>query len=280
MLGHRLFETVAPLHEARVTLRQGLDSYRRHGIFTEANAYAGIDVRRFESVMEVVSDFRPQAVVNGVGIVKQRALARDAIPSLEVNALFPHRLAVLCRAVSARLIHLSTDCVFSGRRGGYREGDSTDAEDLYGRTKHLGEVGQTGSLTLRSSIIGLELDRKTSLVEWFLAQERPIRGYRRAIYSGLTTAEMSRLIERLLREHPDLSGVWHVASAPISKYDLLTILAGKLESRGPIEPDETLACDRSLDGSAFAHATGYAAPGWDAMLAELAGEISRKRGSR
>lgn len=276
MLGHRLLETVGPLHDTRVTLRQGLDAYRRFGLFTEANAYSGVDIRRFESVIEVVSDFRPEAVVNAVGIVKQRVLAKDALPSLEVNSLFPHRLAVLCRAASARLIHLSTDCVFSGRRGGYREDDPADAEDLYGRAKHLGEVGETGCLTLRSSIIGLELGRKTSLIEWFLAQAPPIRGYRRAIYSGLTTAEMSRLIERMLREQPDLSGVWHVASAPISKYDLLTALASRLGDRGPVEPDETFACDRSLDGSAFARATGYVAPAWDAMLAELAEEIARR----
>lgn len=280
MLGHALLATLAPRHEVRATLRQGLEAYRHHGLFSEANAFPGVDVRRFDSVVEVMSEFRPQVVINAVGIVKQRALAKEALPSIEINALLPHRLSLLCRAASARLVHFSTDCVFSGRKGRYRETDPSDGEDLYGRTKYLGEVHEAGCLTLRSSIIGLELSRKTSLVEWFLAQPGPVRGYRRAIYTGLTTTEMSRLVERVLTEHPDLSGVWHVASAPISKYDLLRTFAERLGAPRQIEADEEFACDRSLDGSAFARAAGYAVPSWDAMLEELAKQVRTRKDER
>jgi dTDP-4-dehydrorhamnose reductase len=220
-------------------------------------------------------------VVNAVGIVKQRGAAKEAIPSLEINSLLPHRLAILCKAVGARLVHVSTDCVFSGRRGSYTEEDIADAEDLYGRTKLLGEVSEPGSITLRISIIGLELARKTGLIEWFLAQKGDIRGFTRAIYTGLTTAEMSRVIERVLVEHPDLSGVWQVASEPINKYELLVRFAEVLGRNDiSIVPDEAVKIDRSLIPVEFENATGYSVPGWNEMLEELGAEVRQRQGEK
>jgi dTDP-4-dehydrorhamnose reductase len=279
MLGHRLLLHLRDRHEVRVTLRRDLAAYEGYGLFTAENAYAGVEARDMEHIIEVFADFRPEAVVNAVGIVKQRPEAKAVVPSLEINALLPHRLAVLCRAAGARLIHMSTDCVFSGRRGGYTERDIPDAEDLYGRTKLLGEVDESGYVTLRSSIIGLELSRGGGLIEWFLAQRGEIKGFTRAIYSGLTTAEMSRVIERVLVEHPGLSGVWQVASEPISKHELLVRFAellGREDLR--ITPDDSVEIDRSLSGLAFQKATGYHAPGWDEMLAELAEEARGRVG--
>jgi dTDP-4-dehydrorhamnose reductase len=278
MLGHRLFLHLRARHETRVTLRRERAAYERYGLFGPAEAYAEVDARDRDRMVEVMADFRPEAVVNAVGIVKQRELAREVIPSLEINALFPHRLAALCRMADARLVHVSTDCVFSGRRGNYTEDDFPDAGDLYGRTKFLGEVGDPNCVTLRTSIVGLELSRKSGLIEWFLAQRGEIRGFTHAIYSGLTTAEMSRVIERVLVRHPDLSGVWQVTSEPVSKYDLLVLLAkflGRTDIR--ITPDDSVRIDRSLSSIAFEKATGYVAPGWDEMLKELAGEVRRLR---
>ena len=278
MLGHRLFLHLRGRHETRVTLRRELAAYDRYGLFGPAEAYAEVDARDRDRLVEVMADFHPEAVVNAVGIVKQREMAEEAIPSLEINALLPHRLASLCRLAGARLVHVSTDCVFSGRRGTYTEDDFPDAEDLYGRTKFLGEVGGPNCVTLRTSIIGLELSRKSGLIEWFLAQRGEIRGFTRAVYSGLTTAEMSRVIERVLVQHPDLSGVWQVASEPVSKYDLLLRLAeflGRTDVR--ITPDDSVRIDRSLSAAAFERATGYVAPGWDEMLKELGDEVRRMR---
>ena len=273
MLGHRLLRHFEPCHDARVTLRQDLGAYAAYGLFHAGNSYAGIDVRATDRLIEVLSEFRPQAVINAVGIVKQRATAKESIPSLEINALLPHRLALACRMLGARLVHLSTDCVFAGTRGGYTEDDVADATDLYGISKY------EGCVTLRTSIIGLELARKASLIEWYLAQRGTIRGFDRALYTGFTTTEMARIIERVLTQWVDLSGVWQVASAPISKYVLLTELTAKLGRRElAIERDERFVCDRRLDGSRFNARTGYAPPSWDAMLDELAQEI-RERGN-
>ena len=203
----------------------------------------------------------------------KRGLAR----TFQINSLFPHKLLALCASRGARLIHLSTDCVFSGKTGGYREADTPDPVDLYGHTKLLGELQDPPGLTLRTSIIGLELSRRTGLIEWFLAQRGRIRGFRRAVYTGFTTREMGRIVLRLVEQHDDLHGVWHVASAPINKYTLLVELARKLRrSDVEIAPDDTFACDRSLCADRFRAATGYAPPSWDAMLTELADEVRRR----
>lgn len=281
MFGHRLLVHLQDHHETKVTLRRELPAYEQYGLFTPENSYAGVEMKDTERLLKVVGDFQPEAVVNAVGIVKQRGAAKEAIPSLEINSLLPHRLAVLCKAVGARLVHVSTDCVFSGRRGNYTEEDIADAEDLYGRTKLLGEVSEPGSITLRTSIIGLELARKGSLIEWFLAQKGEIRGFTRAIYTGLTTAEMSRVIERVLVEHPHLSGVWQVASEPINKYDLLVRFAEVLGRDDiTIVPDDAVKIDRSLIPIEFEKATGYSAPGWNEMLEELGAEVRQRQGER
>jgi dTDP-4-dehydrorhamnose reductase len=282
MLGHRLLAHLQKNHETKVTLHRDLAAYEPYGLFTRDNSYAGVEAQDADRMLEVVADFRPEAVVNTVGIVKQRGAAKEAIPSLEINALLPHRLALLCKAVGVRLVHVSTDCVFSGRKkGGYTEEDVPDPLDLYGRTKLLGEVSEPGCITLRTSIIGLELSRRTGLIEWFLSQRGEIRGFTKAIYTGLTTAEMSRVMERVLVEHQALSGVWQVASEPINKHDLLVRFSEVLgRDDVSIVPDDSVRIDRSLSAVAFEEATGYHAPGWNEMLEELGAEVRQRQGEK
>lgn len=270
MLGHQLFSYLMPRHEIRCTLRQDLSSYRRFGMFNESNSYGGIDVRSLERLIEVLADFRPEAIINCIGIVKQRPSANESIPSLEINSLLPHRLAVLCRGIGARLVHMSTDCVFSGEKGHYLESDTSDATDLYGRTKFLGEVGDANCLTLRTSIIGRELARKKSLLEWFLAQTGSIKGFKKAIYTGFTTLEMSRIIEMMLLEYPTAAGIYQVSSDPISKYELLLLFRDLLRPQINVLPDESFFCDRSLDSTRFRHEFNYMPPKWNSMIGELA----------
>jgi len=272
MLGHRLLAAYAPNHEVRVTLRCDRDVYRQFGLFDDRNSFFGVDVRSQERLTEVFAEFSPQAVINAVGIVKQRPLAVEAIPSIEINALLPHRLSVLCRVAGARLIHLSTDCVFSGRKGMYAESDSSDAEDLYGRTKYLGEVHDSNCLTLRTSIIGPELSRRKSLFEWFMAQNGTVKGYSRAIYNGFTTSEMSRIIEGMLLNHPGAHGVYQVSSEPIDKCTLLELIKAKTGKQIEIVPDESFVCDRTLDSTRFRKTFAYAPPTWETMISELAKE--------
>lgn len=269
MLGHQLLKHLQPRHDVKVTLRQDIGAYTSFGLFRRDNAYDAVDIRSLDRLVEVMADFRPEAVINAVGIVKQRPDAKESIPSLEINALLPHRLAVLCKGIGARLIHLSTDCIFSGKKGSYLESDPSDAEDLYGKTKYLGEVHEANCLTLRTSIIGRELSRHTSLLDWFLAQRGTVKGFTRAIYTGFTTLEMGRIIEKMLLEYPDASGVYQVSSDPINKYELLLLVREKLGHDVDIVPDDVFCCDRSLDSSRFRSDFNYTPPTWSAMIEEL-----------
>ena len=269
MLGHQLFIHLQACHDVRCTLRQDLKMYDWLGLFDDRSAYAGVDVRSLERLVEVLADFRPEAIVNCVGIVKQRPTAKESIPSLEINSLLPHRLAILCKGIGARLVHLSTDCVFSGEKGNYQESDPSDAEDIYGKTKFLGEVHDENCLTLRTSIVGRELTRKKSLLEWFLSQSGSVKGFTNAIYTGFTTLEMSRIIETMLLDYSAASGVYQVSSDPINKYDLLLLFRDKLGHNVEIYPDETFHCERSLDSTRFRKEFNYTPPTWESMIAEL-----------
>jgi dTDP-4-dehydrorhamnose reductase len=273
MLGHQLFKQLKNNHDVRVTLRQDLTAYKRFMLFSTENTYTGIDVRSYGKLAEVLADFHPDAVVNAVGIVKQLPEASESIPSIEINALFPHRLALLCRDINARMIHLSTDCVFSGKKGNYKESDTSDPDDLYGRTKFLGEVTGKNCLTLRTSMIGQELSRKKNLLEWFLAQNKSVHGYNKFIFSGFTTIELSRIIENMISNYPDASGIYHVSSNPISKFDLLSLIKDYLKLSIEIIPDESFTCDRSLDSSKFRQEFNYRPPSWEEMIDELCKDI-------
>lgn len=273
MLGHRLFKHLAERHDVWVTLRQPLTAYAEFRLFTPNNTYAGIDLRDSKPLQEVLDRFRPEAVVNAAGVIKQRPISKESIANIEINALLPHRLTVLCGKSGARLLHFSTDCVFSGKTGNYTEADPTDAEDLYGKSKLLGEVSEGHCITLRTSIIGRELVRKKSLLEWFLAQRGTVRGFRQMIYTGFTTQEMSRIVEKILVERPQAAGIYHVSSAPISKYDLLCLIKKKLRLAIDVVPDDEMQCNRSLDSTRFRSEFHYTPPAWEQMVDELAKDI-------
>ena len=277
MLGHQLLRHFKEQHDVRVTVRLGPQAYEAYGLFERGSTFYGIDARQMASVSQVIADFRPEAVVNAVGIVKQRSEAKEVIPSLEINSLLPHRLSLVCRTVGARLVHVSTDCVFSGRKGNYCETDFSDADDLYGRTKFLGEVSEAHCLTLRTSMIGPELSRKTGLLEWFLAQRgQTVKGFTKAIFSGFPTSELARIVERVLVDVPTVHGVYHVAARPISKYDLLTLIRDRLRLPIAIERDSTFECDRSLEASRFHRDTGYSPPSWDVMIDDMASHMAKR----
>jgi dTDP-4-dehydrorhamnose reductase len=209
-------------------------------------------------------------VLNCIGVIKQLALAKDPLASIEINALFPHRLAQYCALSDARLIQISTDCVFNGKGHMYRETDFADAEDLYGRTKYLGEVDYSNAVTLRTSIIGHEIGKTLSLVDWFLSQPGPmVKGYTHAFYTGLPTVELARVVRDVVAPRPDMRGLWHVASAPIDKFSLLRLVA-KIYGKGvTLIPDDSVRIDRSLDGSRFERETGYKAPDWPALVSAM-----------
>lgn len=274
MLGHQLCRVLSDRMETWATFREDPAKFKRYGFIAQEHALGGIYAEDVASVQKAFEMVEPDVVVNCIGIVKQRDEAKQAIPSIQINALFPHQLADLCHTQDARLVEISTDCVFSGLRGKYTEADVPDPVDLYGRTKLLGELNRPNCLTLRTSIIGWQLNTFSSLLSWFALQRgQRIKGYQQAIYSGFSTRVLAGLISDLVETRPDLTGLYQVASEPISKYDLLVSLRDKLGWDDiEIEPDDNFYCDRSLIGTRFGIATGWKAPNWDAMLTGLAEE--------
>lgn len=271
MLGHKLYQRYRDRFETWVTIRSGYQEYQQFEIFERERTVCGVNALAFDSAVRSFAEVKPDVAVNCIGVIKQVSTAGDPIISLTVNSLFPHRLANLCRSSGVRLIHISTDCVFSGRKGKYKEEDISDAEDLYGRTKFLGEVSALGCLTLRTSIIGRELSTTYGLTEWFLKHRgEKVRGYTRAIYSGFTTATLADIIADLLENHRNLTGLYHVSSDPISKHDLLCMMRDAFRLDIDVEPWPEVRIDRSLDSSRFRAATRFSPPSWRQMLQEMA----------
>lgn len=227
----------------------------------------GVDVLDEAALRAAFERVRPDAVINCVGLIKQKEHVEDPLVVLPINAMLPHRLAALCAPGNIRLLHISTDCVFSGRKGMYTEDDPSDAEDLYGKSKYIGELRDAAhAVTLRTSIIGRELNSRRALVDWFLAQQGSVHGFRRSIFSGMTAIELARVMRDVVLPDASLHGLYHVSSAPISKFDLLKLVAAQYEKAIDVLPDDGLVIDRSLDSSRFRAATGYRAPSWESMV--------------
>jgi len=322
MLGHKVWQIFRDRFDCRAAMRTRLPL----PLFDDERVIDGFDAGDFDGVARLVAQVRPEVVVNCIGVVKQLAASLDPVVSITLNALFPHVVARACGEVGARMIHISTDCVFAGKRRSdslvrslvttprhcdserdpgqspsdegysqevglesptyvrptyvrYREDDVPDAADLYGRSKLLGEVteAQTGvsvpHLTIRTSIIGRELRTANGLVEWFLSNRGgSVRGFTRAVFSGVTTSTLAQTLGDVIEHHPDLNGLYHVAGEAITKYDLLVMLNEAFDAGVAITPDDSVVIDRTLDATRFRSATELVPPAWPEMIAALAAE--------
>lgn len=271
MLGHKAYQILSDGFETHAAFKHFDDRLKQTGIFDEKKVIDKIDVFQFTDLVQAVENIKPDFLVNCIGIIKQLKDARNSKISIYINALFPHLLEELCSESGCKLIHISTDCVFSGRKGNYSEKDISDAEDLYGRTKFLGEVSRSDSaLTLRTSIIGRELFTQNGLIEWFLSQNHhQIKGYTNAIYTGLTTIALCKEIKRVISEYPNLSGLYQVSSNKISKHNMLEITKNIYGLDIEILPHEAFHCDRSLDSNQYREKTGFKPPSWEEMIQEM-----------
>lgn len=273
MLGHKLYQVLRDRCEVHATFRR-FDT-RLAGIFRPSDVIDGVDAWDMASVRRAVSDTRPDSVVNCIGLIKQVDDARNLKESIYVNALFPHLVSECAGDIGARLIHVSTDCVFSGKSGDYSEEDSSDAVDVYGKAKYLGEVRYDHALTLRTSIVGRALFRDVSLIEWFLSQSgKRIKGYTNAIYTGLSTEALSSEIWRIVSEYPLMHGLYHLSSDKITKFSLLTLVNQFFKANVTIEPFDGVFCDRSLRSDRYRRETGFVPSSWEGMVAEMANDAT------
>lgn len=233
------------------------------------NLYEGIDAENFRNFLPIFKKFNPDVVINCIGSIKQKNDTYSYSQFINLNSLLPHCLAELSKKFKFRFIHLSTDCVFSGQNGNYKETDFPDALDLYGRSKLLGEINYLNALTLRTSVIGHELNSFKSLLNWFLSQEKSVEGYKKAFFSGFTSYEYARIISEFVLPNDKLKGVFHISSEPISKYDLLKLIKKIYRKDIDIEPENKISINRTLDSSKFRQYTGFKPKSWELMIKEM-----------
>ncbi len=273
MLGHKLLQVLKEKHEVWVTVRGLFSEYESHAIFDPLRTIENVNVEDIKSVRQAIEKSAPQLVINAIGVIKQLPSSNNIIYTLNVNSIFPHKLEELSYQYGFRLICVSTDCVFNGQKGNYNEDDYPDATDLYGKSKNLGEVISDNCLTLRSSIIGRELGTAHSLLEWFLSNRgKSVKGYVNALYSGFPTIVFANIIADIIENQEKLSGLYHVSSDPINKFDLLNLIRSKFDLDIDIDPYEDFKIDRSLDSTLFRDATGFSPMPWDEMIKEMAND--------
>ncbi|EKO3378157.1 SDR family oxidoreductase [Vibrio fluvialis] len=265
MLGYSLFSNLHENKELSVfgTIRANQPSEHFQGF--EENIFTSVDVDDFSTIEHVVESLKPQLVLNCVGLIKQNDIAKNHVAAISINALLPHKLAALCDTVSAKLIHFSTDCVFTGKQGMYTEESAPDSFDLYGLSKKLGEVEYGNHLTLRTSIIGHELSSNLSLIDWFLSQEGQVRGFSKAIFSGLPTCYIAKMLSEKIF-NSDVKGLYHLSVDPIDKYTLLKLVSNSYKKNILINPDDTLHIDRSLDSTKLRTEIDFTPPPWEELV--------------
>ena len=280
MLGHALVRQYSSRDDSDVyaTIRSAEDAPKWLTTTCKATLQTGVEALNIDSVASAIAAVKPDVLINCIGLKPSSAVA-DALSLISINSLLPHQIARLCRDAAVRMVHISTDAVFDGKKGMYTERDRVNISEAYGMTKFLGEIGDPHCVTLRTSIIGHELTERTGLIEWFLSQNAGVRGFTKAIYSGFPTLELARIIRDYVMPHEDLSGICHVSSEPISKYDLLRLIADQYGKPLEIEPCDDPVLDRSLDSSAFRSRTGYVPPSWPEMIRAMYLDYIHSKGS-
>ena len=267
MIGSAVLRILSEQSDLNVfgTIRNG-NSKRFFSEKVASKLIVDIDAEKLDLLVGLIDRVRPDVIINCAGLTKHKLDADDPLLALPINALMPHRVSRFCNLAGARFIHVSTDCVFSGKKGAYVEDDIPDALDIYGKSKILGEVSYPNAITLRTSTIGHELESRYGLLDWFLSQGQSCRGYKRAIFSGLPTVVFAQLIRDVVIPQSDLSGLYHIAATPINKFDLLTLIAKEYDKKIQITPNDEFVIDRSLDATKFHLATGYLAPNWEELI--------------
>lgn len=271
LLGHKLAQVFSSQFETFATFHGSFDKYRGLDAFNGVQVVENIEAQDLESVGRALADARPDAIVNAIGVTKHVPDVANTIKTIAINSLLPHQLAEIAANQNARLICISTDCVFSGKKGNYLETDASDATDLYGKSKNLGEVIGGDCLTIRTSIVGRELFTQNSLVEWFLSNRGGrVKGFKKATFSGFPTLTLAKIIADLIANRPDLRGLYHVSSEPINKFDLLQLINDEMGAGIELEADTEFVIDRSLDSTKFRSETGFVPPTWPEMVRAMA----------
>lgn len=271
MIGHMMYKVLSKYHhDTWVLFKKNYNNIIENNLFNKDKVIDNFNLCDFTNLNNILENLNPDIIINAAGITIRRGIELDISTSIIINSALPHFLNHWVLKNDKRLIHFSTDCVFSGKDGYYSEISIPDSIDIYGRTKTLGEINSNNSLTIRSSMIGRELENKTELFEWYLSQKNNIiKGYTNAIYSGITTNRMAHYILQIINYFPNMCGLFNVSSYSIPKYELLKIFNNLFKINIIIEPDESYHSNKSLDSSKFYDYTGFIKPNWEELVTDL-----------
>ena len=271
MIGHKIFQVLNEDFKNTWVLIRKKKRDLPYVNFFNSNIIEGFELEDDKTLFSFLDNFNPDIIINAVGITIRRGVNKKISKSIFINSLLPNLLEDwVDRMPNKRLIHLSTDCVFNGELGSYNEESIPNATDIYGRTKILGEVKGSNTITLRSSMIGRELENFTELFEWVISQKGSrIKGFNNAIYSGITTIRMARYIKLIIMNFPKLSGLFNVSSEPISKYNLIKLLNKNFDLNLTIEIENSYKTNKVLDSGKFFNLISLSPPTWEDLIIEL-----------
>ena len=272
MIGHKMYQLITKIHiDTWVTLRNNLSSYSYSEIYNFEKVIDNNDLSNFKLLLNQLNSINPDVIINACGITIRRGIETLKSNSIILNSALPHFLNEWVASNNKRLIHFSTDCVFTGSKGNYLDNDNKDAYDLYGSTKSMGEVIDSKfTITLRGSMIGRELENKTELFEWFLKQKnKTVKGFNKVIYSGITTTKMAEIVLKLIDQFPNLSGVYNISSKPISKFELLKLWNNLFDINANIEIDNSYTSNKNLISDNFYRTISMEQPDWVELSSQL-----------
>ena len=273
MLGHQVYlklKTEFGATNVAITLRKTKQHYDKFGIFKEAVAFDELDVLNFPQVEVALNKFKPDYIINCIGLTLRKKELGDVEKCIQVNSMLPHRLAKWGELNNSRVIHFSTDCVFDGKKGNYTEKDIPTADDLYGQSKFLSEIIYPNSLTIRLSVVGRELEGKTEFIEWFLSHKgKSVNGFAGVNYSGLSTNVVAKELIRIIKNYPKISGTYQMASEPMNKFDILKIVNEIYQTKTEIKESADYKNDKTLNCDLYTQLTGFKKPSWKSMIAEM-----------
>jgi len=263
MIGHKIAQSLSQDYEVIGSTRKdvnhqkiGLNNcllYKKDFIIDDQNVF--------------FNKISPDVIINCIGITTRRGISRNMSNTDFINSRFPHKISEWVSIKNRRLIHFSTDCVFSGKKGDYLDDDKPDANDIYGMSKAKGEIDNNSSLTLRCSMIGREIYNHTELFEWLYSMKnKDIEGYANVIYSGVTTFWMGDVIKKILKNNISLSGIYNISSEPISKYHLLLKLSDAFKLNVNVSANLNIKSNKVLNSKKFAEITGIIPPNWDDLI--------------
>ena len=267
MLGHTLIKYLISKNNLDVEFSVRNKSRQKlcKEIFNKEAKYF-VDANEPSSILKAIEIYKPNFCINCLGIIKQKEDAKNYIKSIQINSLIPHLISDYCKRYDSQLIHISTDCIFSGKKGNYLDSDTPDPIDLYGRSKLLGEVSNSNAITIRTSIIGPEISSANGLFEWFRNKEGIIYGYQNAWFSGFTTIELSRIIYKFIIQGKIKNDIYNLSSYAINKYELLKLINKVYVLNKKIIADNSVVIDRTLNCDKFSRETGFIQDKWENMI--------------